>query len=759
MQMSRSGSLRGSRELKRQYSMSEVGKIQDGGKEQGHYDRSPGGHDDRMSERGRARGRPLEQLPPDQARTRSLPPDDRHLEGMHIHGRRRGANGQDPMHDGHGTLHPPGSRSRDPSVERRSSDGRRPSPAELDRMRPDHDSHLRPDQDPRMDRGRMHPDGDPRQKDLPPPGRSRSPRGRRGELSPRDVIPPSDQELRRRSPSPARVREQEMREAHMQQQQQQQRDLNADHFHGDRRRESPPDRYADKEMVQKRHRREGVVHPPDGTKDMRDYQDGGRETIAMDRKRDMGEDRRRDGTMDRHREIHEPHDHEQLIRQDSSTSRRSDHSSRSVRERGMPGDQMQKPLGSERERELARTAQQPLQPDVHITAKPPQSPRHERMVVGTSPVSPREEVMDSMRDRRGGASGREEISDLDARSGDSRRMSQTHLDPSSAANRNSKNNRRKMETMLRNDSLSSDPSDCVRPPPPRPHKHKKGKSKQPVQQPSFSSSDDEIRSTPEYTSCDDQDLESESISEKGVGELETHPYPDSHAMQKKGVTLSSRGRSQGRLGQGEGQLGQGHMRNDRNDHRWSEVPIKDSGIDTGLSSSNQTLYEDSTKHPVTWRTADDGKKVIGHMILKKGVADGKGKDSGGILGLKVVGGKVTEGGQLGAFVTKVKKGSIADVVGKLRPGDEVIEWNGRSLQAATFEDVYDIIMESKQEPQVELIVHRNIESDMVHGNHDREHRDREHREHREHREREKVDRQGRGCDEKWILPCLILEIP
>ena len=33
------------------------------------------------------------------------------------------------------------------------------------------------------------------------------------------------------------------------------------------------------------------------------------------------------------------------------------------------------------------------------------------------------------------------------------------------------------------------------------------------------------------------------------------------------------------------------------------------------------------------------------------------------------------------------------------PGDEVVEWNGRCLQRATFEEVRDIIMESKQEPR------------------------------------------------------------
>ena len=86
-----------------------------------------------------------------------------------------------------------------------------------------------------------------------------------------------------------------------------------------------------------------------------------------------------------------------------------------------------------------------------------------------------------------------------------------HLDPSSAVAKTARS-RRKLESMLRNDSLSSDPSDCVRPPPPKPHKHRKGKKQR---QASLSSSDDEIQTTPECTSCDEQEIESESVSEKG----------------------------------------------------------------------------------------------------------------------------------------------------------------------------------------------------------------------------------------------------
>lgn len=77
-------------------------------------------------------------------------------------------------------------------------------------------------------------------------------------------------------------------------------------------------------------------------------------------------------------------------------------------------------------------------------------------------------------------------------------------------------------------------------------------------------------------------------------------------------------------------------------------------------------------------------------------------------GLRVIGGRMTNKG-LCAFITKVKRGSIADTVGQLKPGDEVLEWNGRSLRGLTLEQVSEIILETKQDPQVELIVERNLE--------------------------------------------------
>ncbi|XP_052434703.1 regulating synaptic membrane exocytosis protein 2 isoform X19 [Carassius gibelio] len=222
---------------------------------------------------------------------------------------------------------------------------------------------------------------------------------------------------------------------------------------------------------------------------------------------------------------------------------------------------------------------------------------------------------------------------------------QQHLDPVSAVR---KSKREKMESMLRNDSLSSDQSESVRPPPPKPHKTKRGGK---MRQVSLSSSEEELATTPEYTSCEDVEIESESVSEKG----------------------------------------------DLDGHWWDHTTWHSS------DASSMSL------HPVTWQPSKDGDRLIGRILLNKRMKDGSvPRDSGALLGLKVVGGKMTESRRLCAFITKVRKGSLADTVGHLRPGDQVLEWNGRKLQGATFKEVYNIILESKPEPQVELVVSRPI---------------------------------------------------
>lgn len=191
-----------------------------------------------------------------------------------------------------------------------------------------------------------------------------------------------------------------------------------------------------------------------------------------------------------------------------------------------------------------------------------------------------------------------------------------------------------VDNLLRKDSQGSDQSESLRPPPPRTYKSKRGVNKR---QMSISSSEEEGGSTPEYTSCEDVDME--SVSEKG--DWDCHPL-------------------------------------------------------------DPTVWH----HPVSWQPSKEGDHLIGRITLSKRSA--MPREAGSLLGLKVVGGKMTETGRLGAFITKVKKGSLADVVGHLRAGDEVLQWNGKSLPGATKKEVYNIILESKAEPQVEIVVSRPI---------------------------------------------------
>ncbi|KAI5607286.1 regulating synaptic membrane exocytosis protein 2, partial [Silurus asotus] len=212
-----------------------------------------------------------------------------------------------------------------------------------------------------------------------------------------------------------------------------------------------------------------------------------------------------------------------------------------------------------------------------------------------------------------------------------------------------------IDGVLRTDSLSSDQSESMRPA----RSRRAGRF---MAAGSFSSSEEEINTTPEYTSCEDAELECESFGEKG----------------------------------------------DMDGHWWDYASWHN-------ESSSVSM------HPVTWQPSKDGDRLIGRILLNKRMKDGTvPRDTGALLGLKVVGGKMTESGQLCAFITKVKRGSLADTVGHLRPGDQVLEWNGRVLQGATFKEVYNIILDSKPEPQVELLVSRPIGdvpriSDSTHG--------------------------------------------
>ncbi|XP_067665967.1 regulating synaptic membrane exocytosis protein 2-like isoform X8 [Haliotis asinina] len=373
----------------------------------------------------------------------------------------------------------------------------------------------------------------------------------------------------------------------------------------------------------------------------------------LDRRKDSGKDRRKDGQAERYRQspvngrreypekdYRGTHGDSQDIREgrgvDTRDGRITENEDVRVERRGSSRHHRERSMKDQR-RSPSRERGDRYNKELEIeNFKDSQVPRH-RILIDH-------------------ASDTQLTASEEGRDGDRFCDKKQHLDPSSAASRTTRNNRKKLESMLRNDSLSSDPSDCVRPPPPKPHKHKRGKKQR---QHSLSSSDDEIRSTPECSSCEEQEIESESVSEKGEYEV--------------------------------------------GEEQWKRDEILAAKIKKFLS------------HPVTWQPSADGSKWIGHMILKKTPLEGGGQksDSSAILGLKVIGGKLSEKGKLGAFIAKVKKGSIADTVGHLRPGDEVVEWNGRSLQGATYEEVYEIILESKQEPQVELIVHRGVDTGEV----------------------------------------------
>uniref|UniRef100_A0A671W243 Regulating synaptic membrane exocytosis 1 n=1 Tax=Sparus aurata TaxID=8175 RepID=A0A671W243_SPAAU len=214
--------------------------------------------------------------------------------------------------------------------------------------------------------------------------------------------------------------------------------------------------------------------------------------------------------------------------------------------------------------------------------------------------------------------------------------------------------REKAESMLRNDSLSSDQSESLRPPPPRPYKSKRALGAGGKRQTSVSSSEEEGGTTPEYSSCEDAEIE--SVSERGDWECYPHDPSVWHVSHCTSVRIPCRLLSQ---------------------------------------------------HPVTWQPSKEGDHLIGRITLSKRSA-AMPKEAGALLGLKVVGGRITESGRLGAFITKVKKGSLADVVGHLRAGDEVLQWNGKLLPGATMKEVYNIILESQAEPQVELVVSRPI---------------------------------------------------
>ncbi|XP_025201967.1 regulating synaptic membrane exocytosis protein 2 isoform X7 [Melanaphis sacchari] len=220
-------------------------------------------------------------------------------------------------------------------------------------------------------------------------------------------------------------------------------------------------------------------------------------------------------------------------------------------------------------------------------------------------------------------------------------------------------------------------------PPERLHQQQHQQHQHQHQRISFSSSEEEeLRSTSECTSCDEHE------SEKAI-------------YRKMGTINGSRRKKT--------------VRFDHRHHQTTQQTSKDSGFDTGSSiftSNDDPIYLSDIKQPMSWQRSPDNKFLIGHMVLNKSVWEtpiSPSSSAAAMLGLKITGGKfLSATGRRCAIIDRVRKGSTADMEGNLKPGDEVLEWNGCLLQGKTQKEVSDIISESKHLPQIELKVSRSI---------------------------------------------------
>ncbi|XP_054724916.1 regulating synaptic membrane exocytosis protein 1-like isoform X2 [Uloborus diversus] len=233
--------------------------------------------------------------------------------------------------------------------------------------------------------------------------------------------------------------------------------------------------------------------------------------------------------------------------------------------------------------------------------------------------------------------------------------------------------RRSSVDVLRNDSLSSDQSESnpARPPPrPRRAGNNGGGRRR---HSGSSESEDEARSTP--SSCAD------SESDRGDGRRRRPCHRDGLPTEPRRPPQEPRRHPRWDAGEGN---------------------TKDSGIDT---SSSATLNEDLHKHTVSWKLSKDGSRWLGRMVLHKDpLPDGRGRQN---IGMKVVGYQVVDTtGHVGAVVEKIRENSLADRVAHIRPGDEVLEWNGTPLRGKFKEQVASIIALSKNDHQVQLLISR-----------------------------------------------------
>uniref|UniRef100_A0A0X3PFM6 Regulating synaptic membrane exocytosis protein 2 n=1 Tax=Schistocephalus solidus TaxID=70667 RepID=A0A0X3PFM6_SCHSO len=106
-----------------------------------------------------------------------------------------------------------------------------------------------------------------------------------------------------------------------------------------------------------------------------------------------------------------------------------------------------------------------------------------------------------------------------------------------------------------------------------------------------------------------------------------------------------------------------------------------------------------------WSPSTDGESLIGQVYLR---CPRESSDVGLLssFGLKLVIGKRMPSDLVGTFISHVQEGSVADVVGSLQVGDEILEWNGHSLRGLHQEQVSEVLALSCESSDVWMIVQR-----------------------------------------------------
>ncbi|KAI1286698.1 Uncharacterized protein HDE_10739 [Halotydeus destructor] len=92
--------------------------------------------------------------------------------------------------------------------------------------------------------------------------------------------------------------------------------------------------------------------------------------------------------------------------------------------------------------------------------------------------------------------------------------------------------------------------------------------------------------------------------------------------------------------------------------------------------------------------------------------------NGNGFGMRVIGGKTipNSNGMIGAYVSKIIPGGVVDTLGEVCEGNQVMEWNSIALTGKTHEEVQEIIQQSVNSDEVEVIVRADVNlMDSVHG--------------------------------------------